>query len=77
MGLPAHDERVRPRHAPVWIRVDGDWRSGSIHNWFKMGDYWAIWAQHQDPDGGAHPVWGAFIVDPDTVVPRYGGDPPP
>lgn len=69
-------QHVEPRHVPAWIHHAGAWRRGSVHAWFRDGDRWLAWAQHQPADeNDPQNVWGLYVYDRETIRRRYATSP--
>ena len=73
------EDAVRPLNPRVWIRLDGEWRQGTIVFLRQMaGGGWGVWLQH---DSVLYPstAWsehGWFRYNPETIRQREGRDPP-
>ena len=69
-GPSWRERRVSPRHAPVWVRVHGAWRKGTITEWVtdrggSPGRECAIAA-----DGPQDLPWqGRYVYDPLAIRP--------
>lgn len=72
--IPGDSPRVRPRHRPVWVRLDGGWRAGQVMDWYRVGGRWAAWVMHERADGRPWPEVHGVFYDPATVVRREEGD---
>ena len=75
--IPGDRPRVRPRHAAIWIRVEGAWRAGTIQDWYRDGGAWAVWVRHERPDGEPWPHFAGYRYDPVTVLRREPGESAP
>lgn len=69
---PPGMRRVEARHALVWIRHGGAWRTGSIHCWYVHGEAWMAWMQHDDTDPDVPwAAWGLYAYDGITIRRRH------
>ena len=71
------EQRVPPRHAPVWVRIAGTWRRGLIAEWVTTpgsgtGDYNVM----ADEPPGSPPWAGRYVYDPAAIRPGHGEVPP-
>jgi hypothetical protein len=64
------DRRREAGHQYVWIRAGGSWRSGLVLAWFRDGDRWCCWVQHDHPEGRPWPMFEMYVYDPETIVRR-------
>jgi PPOX class probable F420-dependent enzyme len=46
--------------------------------WFRDGDQWCCWAQHDHPEGRPWPMFEMYAYDPETILPRdpWNASPP-
>jgi hypothetical protein len=71
------EQRIPPRHAPVWVRIAGTWRRGLIAAWVTTpgSGTWDCIVTADEPPGS--PPWaGRYAYDPLTIRPRRGDVPP-
>src|SRR5215471_4771399 len=56
-GIAWKERRSAPRHAAVWVRVDGQWRRGRIIEWVRQidRDGWDCVIMAEEPVSG--PPW--------------------
>ena len=64
------DRRHEAVHQHAWIRVGGAWRAAVVVAWFRDGDLWCCWVQHDHPEGRPWPMFEMYVYDPQTIVPR-------
>ena len=71
------EQRIPPRHAPVWVRIAGTWRRGLIAAWVTTpgSGTWDCILTADEPPGGL-PWQGRYVYDPLTIRPRHGEVPP-
>ena len=67
------EQRIPPRHAPVWVRIAGTWRKGRIAAWVTTPGCraWDCVITADEPPGGL-PWQGRYVYDPLTIRPRHG-----
>jgi len=72
-GPSWREHRVRPRHAPVWVRAHGAWRKGRISAWVAAPGSRTGWecVIEAEPSPGDPPWQGRYVYDPKTIRPRY------
>src|SRR5258708_39133816 len=77
-GPSWREHRVRPRHAPVWVRAHGAWRKGRISAWVAAPGSRTGWecVIEAEPSPGDPPWQGRYVYDPKTIRPRYSTRPP-
>jgi hypothetical protein len=71
------ERRYAPRHAPVWVRIGGEWRKGRIVAWVRQIDRagWDVVIVAGEPSPG--PPWqGRYLFDPASIRPRHTSQPP-
>ncbi len=73
---PATLPRIRPRHACIWVLVDGMWWSGWVSVMVRQGDHWLIWCQHDWPPAEPWVRWAWYRYSADTIRLRDGNPPP-
>jgi nitroimidazol reductase NimA-like FMN-containing flavoprotein (pyridoxamine 5'-phosphate oxidase superfamily) len=64
------DRRREAAHQYAWIRSGGAWRAGVVVAWFRDGDQWCCWVQHDHPAGRPWPMFEMYVYEPETIVPR-------
>jgi hypothetical protein len=76
-GISWKEKRTGPRHAAVWVRVDGAWHRGRVIEWIcELGrDGWECVIMADEP-ADAPPWQGRYIFDPASIRPRHGDTPP-
>jgi hypothetical protein len=71
--------RSQPKERDVWIRIEGEWRSGEIDAWFRDGHRWFVAVSYEEP-GGQRAVdprrFANYWYDPLTIIPRRAGERP-
>lgn len=72
------DRRHEAVHRHAWIRAGGAWRAGVVVAWFRDGQQWCCWVQHDHPEGRPWPMFEMYVYDPQTIVPRdpWNSEPP-
>jgi hypothetical protein len=76
-GVSWKERRHGPRHAAVWVHVDGAWRRGRVVEWIReLGrDGWELVIMAEDRHNG--PSWqGRYAYDRASIRPRYNDRPP-
>ena len=71
------ERRIPPRHAPVWVRIGGSWRKGTVAAWVRSpgSGTWECVITADEPPGS--PPWaGRYVYDPAAIRPRHGEVPP-
>jgi len=72
-GVSWKERRHGPKHAAVWVRVDGQWRRGRIEELGRDG--WELVIMAEDRQDG--PPWqGRYEYDRASIRPRYNDRPP-
>jgi hypothetical protein len=77
-GIGWRERRAGPRHAAVWVRVDGLWRKGRIIEWVtELGGSggWDLVIK-EDELGDGTPWQGRYHYDPQAIRQRHGDIPP-
>jgi hypothetical protein len=76
-GPSWRERHVSPRHAPVWVRVHGAWRKGTITEWVTDRGGGRGWECAIAADGPQDLPWqGRYVYDPLAIRPRHGDIPP-
>jgi hypothetical protein len=66
------EKRTAPRHAAVWVRVQGTWRKGRVIEWVHELDDSSWWDCVIVADEPSPTPWqGRFRFDPRSIRPRY------
>ena len=76
-GIGWREKRAGPKHAAVWVRVDGRWRKGRIIEWIRDLDRpsWDVVLVPDEPRRN-EPLAGRYAYDRQTIRPRYNDSPP-
>jgi hypothetical protein len=70
--------RVPPGHAPVWVRIAGEWRKGRITEWVTYVGSEREWEAVITAENPLDPPWsGRYIYDPECIRPRHDDNTPP
>jgi hypothetical protein len=76
-GPSWRERRYPPRHAPVWVRLEGAWREGIIQYWVTIDpvEYgWECQVEVEARRSGGRSA--RYVFDEQAIRPRYGPDPP-
>jgi hypothetical protein len=76
-GPSWRERRYPPKHAPVWVRIEGAWHEGLILYWVTIDPVHTGWECQIETDvPGTGRRTTRYVYDEQAIRPRYGPDPP-
>jgi len=76
-GPSWREREYPPKHAPVWVRIDGTWQKGLIIRWMTIDPARLGWECRIETEVSASDRRTArYVYDERSIRPRHGSDPP-
>jgi hypothetical protein len=76
-GPSWREREYPPKHAPVWVRIDGTWQKGLIIRWVTIDPARMGWECRIETQVSASDRRTArYVYDERSIRPRHGSDPP-